>query len=139
MRQRLVLVALLMVASCGGATPEQKLQDEAHKQVQFLLDDPGSAHFMDDPLKIFPDKGIICGEVNSTNGNEQYVYVRGRGAALESDAPNFLPANEKCIEAMQFRTSQIQAQSPLSLGSLDTSAGGRHQPRHKSRKRHAHR
>jgi hypothetical protein len=137
MRQHLVLVALLMVAGCGGATPEQKLQDEAHKQVQFLLDDPDSAHFMDDPLKIFPDTGIICGEVNSTNGNEQYVYVRGRGAALESDAPNFLPANEKCIEAMQLRTSQIQAQSPLSFGSLDTSSGGRQHKR--SRKRHAHR
>ena len=133
MRQYLVLLVLIMSAGCS-AKPEQQLVDEAHNQVRFLLEDPHSAYFMDDPLKIFPEQGVICGEVSSKNGSQQYVYVRGAGATLESDTSHFLAANEKCIQAMELRSRQIQAQTPPFPQTSDAGKVSHHAKR-KARKR----
>jgi hypothetical protein len=128
MRRILLLVSAAALSSCAKPTPtpEQQLIQEAHDAVRQKLKDPESARFKEDDLEVMPEQGVVCGKVNAKNGfggytgAQEYVYVRGQGAALSEDDPDdFIKAVNACTEALKATEKRIEAETRNTVGQMD--------------------
>jgi hypothetical protein len=111
------LFAVFLLVDCS---PDSHIKKEAEDAVKLLLRDPDSAQFryQYNDIEVFPDIGVVCGEVNSRNayggyaGFENFAYVRGQGAALASDpSDRFIALQARCIDAMRARTHRLEEQN----------------------------
>jgi hypothetical protein len=111
------LFAAFLLLNCS---PGSQIKKEAEDAVKLLLRDPDSAQFRYryNDMEVFPDIGVVCGEVNSRNayggyaGFEDFAYVRGQGAALASDlGDRYLALQERCLNAIRAQTHRLEEQN----------------------------
>lgn len=111
--RKLLALALLLAGACSPSE-EGRLKAEAEESVRRQLRDPDSARFSYGPIPfVFPEQGLVCGEVNARNGfggytgNQMFAYSRGTVVALsEGNMAQFTSIHDRCLAAMRRRTQE---------------------------------
>lgn len=108
---------LICLAGILGCSPANTLKRKAEEAVRHDLRDPDSAQFRYDTVEmVYPDTGIVCGEVNSRNafgayaGFERFAYSTRLGVGMESqDSGPFDEIFQQCLGEMGAETRRIRA------------------------------
>lgn len=117
------LAAIAVIAfAVTGCSPGNGLKQEAETAARRELRDPDSAQFryQYEDMEVFPDAGVLCGELNARNGYggltgfKGYAYVRGQGVAFEAsdatptaDAERYVSFLGACTRLLQQRTGEM--------------------------------
>jgi hypothetical protein len=116
------LAVLVTCLLAGCAKPSPDLLNEAHGAAAALLPETSLATFDDASTQVFPEKGLVCGSkisIRTSSGEHagyRYYFSRSSGAALEGEAPSWLPLANTCVAAMINRVAATDHQLGLAKG-----------------------
>lgn len=116
-------IGLATLSACGiSDTPSQKLEAKAKAAITLQMRDPASAEFRS--VLTFPDKNLVCGQINGKNsfggytGFLEFYYDRGVVAVSDQSVGFQEHFDKLCIGALKDQAEASKKRTAETLKNI---------------------